>query len=85
MSFLVPCPQCGPRDVYEFRFGGERLTRPLPNAEARQWTDYRYMRANIDGSAREWWFHRLGCRRWFVTERDTVRNVVTMSGWASGD
>ena len=23
MSFLLACPLCGPRDVYEFRFGGE--------------------------------------------------------------
>ena len=24
MSFLLRCPQCGPRDVYEFRWGGEQ-------------------------------------------------------------
>ena len=23
MSFLLPCPGCGPRDVYEFRYGKE--------------------------------------------------------------
>jgi heterotetrameric sarcosine oxidase delta subunit len=34
------------------------------------------MRANADGEAREWWFHRAGCRRWFVARRDTVRNAV---------
>lgn len=43
------------------------------------------MRVNRDGDAREWWFHRLGCRRWFVTERDTVRNVVREAAWATGD
>ena len=85
MSFLVPCPQCGPRDVYEFRFGGEVLRRPVPDAGPAAWTEYRYMRVNQDGDAREWWFHRLGCRRWLVTERDTIRNVVRSAAWATGD
>ena len=25
---------------------------------------------------REWWFHRSGCRAWFVAERDTRTNEV---------
>ena len=25
---------------------------------------------------REWWFHRSGCRAWFVAERDTRTNHV---------
>ena len=25
---------------------------------------------------REWWFHRSGCRAWFIAERDTVTNDV---------
>ena len=28
------------------------------------------------GVQREWWFHRSGCRAWFVAERDTRTNVV---------
>ena len=29
MSFLIPCPHCGNRSVYEFRFGGE-VKKPEP-------------------------------------------------------
>jgi sarcosine oxidase delta subunit len=25
---------------------------------------------------REWWFHRSGCRAWFIAERDTRTNEV---------
>lgn len=28
MSFLLPCPHCGPRDVNEFVTTGEVLVRP---------------------------------------------------------
>ena len=30
MSFLLRCPHCGERSVYEFRFGGESRKRPAP-------------------------------------------------------
>lgn len=81
MSFLLPCPVCGPRDVYEFRYGGEMLTRPTPDGGDAAWSTYRYLRTNAAGLAREWWFHRAGCRRWFGAERDTVSNVVIGSWW----
>ena len=32
MSFLLPCPNCGKRSVYEFRFGGEVKQGPAANA-----------------------------------------------------
>ena len=35
MSFLIPCPNCGKRSVYEFRFGGEVKTRPAAGVERR--------------------------------------------------
>ena len=81
MSFLLPCPRCGPRDVYEFRFGGEILKRPAPDADEAAWTDYRYLRVNKEGLEREWWYHRLGCRRWFQAERDTRLNDVRSTEW----
>ena len=28
------------------------------------------------GVQREWWYHRSGCRSWFVAERDTRTNDV---------
>jgi sarcosine oxidase subunit delta len=72
MSFQLNCPQCGPRDVMEFRYGGQ-----LPTAAA-----------NLPGPQRERWFHRLGCRRWLVAERDVrtnqVLHIVSLTGTAEG-
>lgn len=76
MSFLLPCPICGPRDVYEFRYGGEVRQRPSPGSPRETWAGYLYDRSNIAGVERTWWFHRLGCRRWFQAERDTRDNRV---------
>lgn len=81
MSFLLPCPRCGPRDVYEFRFGGEVQRRPAPDAPEPEWSAYRYTRENVAGVEREWWFHRQGCRRWFQADRDTRDNRVTGGWW----
>jgi sarcosine oxidase subunit delta len=81
MSFLLPCPRCGPRDVYEFRFGGEALARPRPDAPESEWSAYRYLRDNVAGVEREWWFHRDGCRRWFRADRDTRENRVLRTWW----
>lgn len=81
MSFLVKCPNCGVRSVYEFRFGGEWLNRPLPSAPDRDWLGYLYNRENVNGVQKEWWFHRDGCGQWFVAERDTTTNFVISSAW----
>jgi sarcosine oxidase subunit delta len=81
MSFLLACPLCGPRDVYEFRFGGEIQKRPAPGSSQGQWAEYLYARTNIDGIERAWWFHRAGCRRWFQGERDTRDNRVIQTAW----
>jgi len=68
MSFLLPCPNCGPREVYEFRYGGEL---PLPGGKG----------SNLPGPQRERWYHRFGCRRWLVAERDVRTNEVTRTAW----
>ena len=76
MSFLLSCPHCGPRPVGEFRFQGEVTRRPGPDASLRELTDYVYFRDNVAGLQREWWYHRTGCKTWFVAERDTRTNEV---------
>lgn len=76
MSFLLPCPHCGPRPVDEFATTGEALVRPKERPTLRQLTDYVYFRDNVAGVQREWWYHRLGCQAWFVAERDTRTNEV---------
>jgi sarcosine oxidase delta subunit len=67
MSFLLTCPNCGPRDVSEFRYGGQIL--PVPPG------------SNLPGPQRERWYHRLGCRRWLAAERDVRTNQVLRTGW----
>jgi len=81
MSFLVPCPNCGPRSAYEFRFGGELRSRPQPAASDSEWVNYVYTRTNMNGVQQEWWYHRDGCGKWFVAERDTTSNLVNKSYW----
>mgnify|MGYP001771049758 CR=1 FL=1 len=76
MSFLLPCPNCGPRDVSEFACTGEVTTRPKERPTLRELTTYLYFRKNAAGPQREWWYHRLGCQAWFLAERDTRTNEV---------
>ncbi len=75
---LLHCPNCGPRNVSEFRFGGETNVRPPADAmlSDAEWSDYLYMRENRAGVQREWWYHRAGCGLWFLAERHTQTNQV---------
>lgn len=82
---LLTCPNCGPRNLSEFRYGGEARPRPKPAASNRVWTDYIYVRSNPLGNLREWWFHRRGCRRWFLAERHTkTHHVQRTEFWGDG-
>jgi len=75
---ILPCPNCGPRNAGEFRFGGEKTPRP-PQPEAQtddEWAAYLYMRPNARGVQTEWWYHRHGCGLWFYAERNTLTNEV---------
>lgn len=81
MSFLLPCPNCGQRSVYEFDFGGEYHTRPSHDAPREDWTKYLYFRANTDDVQTEWWYHRQGCKSWFLANRSTTTNEVYDTFW----
>ena len=76
MSFLLHCPNCGERSVYEFRFGGEYRRRPTGTPPPQEWADFLYTRKNTAGEHKEWWYHQQGCRMWFFAVRDTVTNTV---------
>ena len=76
MSFLLRCPRCGERSVYEFRFGGEVKQRPAPGAPEEAWLHYTYTKENEAGVQKEWWYHRSGCRQWIQALRNTVTNQV---------
>jgi methylglutamate dehydrogenase subunit B len=79
VSFLLPCPNCGPRDVNEFAYQGEITMRPKESPTFRELTSYLYFRKNVAGVQREWWYHRLGCQAWFHAERDTRTNEVLLT------
>jgi heterotetrameric sarcosine oxidase delta subunit len=79
MSFLLTCPHCGVREVTDFAFGGEVTTRPTSEPTPRELNAHNYFRRNVAGVQREWWFHRSGCRAWFVAERDTRTNEVLLT------
>jgi sarcosine oxidase subunit delta len=73
----LDCPNCGLRNVSEFRYVGERLRRPDPStADPSTWRAYLYLRANPAGWTDETWLHRSGCRRYLAVERHTVTNQV---------
>ncbi|MGH3656879.1 MAG: sarcosine oxidase subunit delta [Micromonosporaceae bacterium] len=74
---LLPCPWCGHRNVSEFGYVGEKVSRPDPaTTDATQWREYLYLRTNPRGWTVERWYHRAGCRRYVEVERDTVSNQV---------
>ena len=67
MSFLLHCPNCGPRDVSEFRYGGQILARPPAGS-------------NLPEVQSERWYQRYGCRRWLIARRDVRTNEVLHTG-----
>jgi heterotetrameric sarcosine oxidase delta subunit len=83
VSFLLTCPNCGVREVTDFGFGGEISARPIAGPSFRELNTYNYFRRNVAGVQREWWFHRSGCRAWFIAERDTRTNQVLFTARAS--
>ena len=72
---LVPCPVCGPRNSEDLVYMGESVERPDPNhTTPAEWREYLYMRNNTAGWARETWYCRNGCQRYFSLERNTITN-----------
>ena len=76
MGFIIKCPNCGERDVYEFSHGGEYVVRPPPESDSDSWISYIYERSNEEGVQKEWWYHTYGCGKWFLALRDTRDNTV---------
>lgn len=75
---ILSCPNCGERNVSEFRFGGEYNPRPPdPNACGdAELAAYLYLRDNRLGVEKAWWFHQAGCGLWFLAERHTKTQEV---------
>ena len=75
---IIACPDCGPRDYTEFRYGGDanRVRPAHGSGSLRDWHDHVFVFDNPKGPHREYWQHVLGCREWLVVERDTASNSV---------
>ncbi len=76
MTFLIPCPECGPREALEFSYGGEVTRRAGPEASEHELASYLFFRSNVNGWQTEWWVHQSGCRTWFLAERHTTTNEI---------
>ena len=76
MSFVIECPNCGPRPSTDYRYGGEVRPAADPNAAPEVEARRLWMRRNVAGDQRERWFHRDGCRRWLTITRNTLTNIV---------
>ncbi len=79
MVMRIDCPFCGPRDVREFRCGGEadRLRPDSPSeVDNAAWARYLYQRDNTKGVYRERWLHYFGCEQWLNVRRDTVSDAI---------
>ena len=73
----IDCPYCGIRDEVEFRYGGEsHLSRPQPEVDDVQWSDYLFNRKNTKGVLFERWCHSYGCGQWFNVARNTVTHEI---------
>lgn len=81
MTFLISCPNCGPREASEFNYGGETTKRPAPGVGGAELNRYLYFRKNVTGPQTEWWYHRDGCQRWFLAERNTLSNEIARTWW----
>jgi sarcosine oxidase subunit delta len=76
---LIICPNCGERNITEFRFGGEIKRHPDHSED--QASDQAlmanlYLKENRLGVQQEWWYHRAGCGLWFIAERHTKSHVI---------
>ena len=75
---LIPCPNCGPRDVEEFSYLGDAtVKRPKEsNLSQEAWNAYVYDRVNTAGRHREFWQHSGGCRAHLLVVRDTLTHAI---------
>jgi sarcosine oxidase subunit delta len=79
MASLIHCPHCGTRPKEEFVIrGAVPDSRPAFGAplDDPRWFDSVYLRSNPRGRLREYWYHRAGCDRWLIVERDNVSHAV---------
>ena len=55
---------------------------PTPREDA--FYDYVYLRDNIAGEMREYWYHGSGCRAWLKVARNTLTHEISSVEPAAG-
>ncbi len=73
---IMNCPLNGPRNIFEFAYGGEVVTPPdSAHASDEEWAAFVFMEGNRAAVVREWWLH-VPTAYWFIAERDTVTDTI---------
>ncbi len=75
----ITCPHCGERGVEEFTYTQDaERTRPNDGGAVptKEWEDYVYLRDNLKGPRKEYWYHGAGCHAWLVVERDVSTHEI---------
>ncbi len=77
----ITCPHCGERGVEEFTYTQDaERTRPTETATEAEWAEYIYLRDNLKGPRKEYWYHGAGCHAWLVVERDvSSHDILTVT------
>ena len=80
---IMLCPLNGPRNIYEFVWGGEVVEEPDPRScSDAEWADYVFLHDNQPGVVREWWLH-APTAFWFIAERNTLTDEILRTYAAS--
>jgi sarcosine oxidase subunit delta len=76
MAFKIPCPHCGLRSAYEFKYDREVKRRPCTGGTLKEWRHYIFFNENLRGVREEWWCHSYGCGCWLKIKRNTATNEI---------
>jgi methylglutamate dehydrogenase subunit B len=72
----IECPYCGKRNSSEFVYKGDAsVERPL-SIDTPAFSDFVYLRDNVAGPMKEFWFHAAGCHAWLIVTRHTVTHEI---------
>ncbi|WP_297367191.1 sarcosine oxidase subunit delta [Acidocella sp.] len=75
----IECPYCGPRGAEEFVYTQDaERARPTDGGASptEDWAAYVYLRDNLPGARREYWYHQGGCRAWLKVTRDVSTHEI---------
>jgi methylglutamate dehydrogenase subunit B len=72
----IDCPFCGKRNSSEFvNKGDASVSRPL-SVDETAFFEFVYLRDNLSGPMKEFWFHAAGCHAWLIVARDAVSHEI---------